>query len=97
MMEGVPASRNYAGGFASKLMVGDLAYFSLARIIIEKEFWNLPAEWLLCPYNIWVFGLIMSMMNIIFCMMQAKDLNLAATSAKEVGLQCPLTYQAQEM
>ncbi|KAL9403139.1 hypothetical protein Peur_000111 [Populus x canadensis] len=47
VMEGVPASRNYAGGFASKLM--------------------------------------------------AKDLNLAATSAKEVGLQCPLTYQAQEI
>lgn len=39
----------------------------------------------------------MSMMNIIFCIMQAKDLNLAATSAKEVGIQCPLTYQAQEM
>ncbi|KAG6790840.1 hypothetical protein POTOM_007009 [Populus tomentosa] len=56
VMEGVPASRNYTGGFASKLMVGDLAYFSLA-----------------------------------------KDLNLAATSAKEVGLQCPLTYQAQEI
>ncbi|KAH8518287.1 hypothetical protein H0E87_000222, partial [Populus deltoides] len=56
VMEGVPASLNYAGGFASKLMVGDLAYFSLA-----------------------------------------KDLNLAATSAKEVGLQCPLTYQAQEI
>ncbi|KAG6794250.1 hypothetical protein POTOM_003489 [Populus tomentosa] len=47
VMEGVPASRNYTGGFASKLM--------------------------------------------------AKDLNLAATSAKEVGLQCPLTYQAQEI
>ncbi|CAK7345894.1 unnamed protein product [Dovyalis caffra] len=47
VMEGVPASRNYAGGFTSKLM--------------------------------------------------AKDLNLAATSAEEVGLQCPLTFQALEI
>ncbi|KAB5521941.1 hypothetical protein DKX38_026260 [Salix brachista] len=47
VMEGVPASRNYAGGFASKLM--------------------------------------------------AKDLNLAATSVEEAGLQCPLTYQAHEI
>ena len=38
VMEGVPASRNYAGGFASKLMVGDLAYFSGTITIIEKEF-----------------------------------------------------------
>ncbi|ONI11179.1 hypothetical protein PRUPE_4G091300 [Prunus persica] len=47
VMEGVPSSRNYDGGFASKLM--------------------------------------------------AKDLNLGATSAKEVGLKCPLTSQAQEI
>lgn len=47
VMEGVPSSRNYDGGFASKLM--------------------------------------------------AKDLNLGATSAEEVGLKCPLTSQAQEI
>ncbi|KAM5587453.1 hypothetical protein ABKV19_006080 [Rosa sericea] len=47
VMEGVPSSRNYDGGFASKLM--------------------------------------------------AKDVNIAATSAKEVGLRCPLTSQAQEI
>ncbi|XP_062012599.1 probable 3-hydroxyisobutyrate dehydrogenase, mitochondrial isoform X2 [Rosa rugosa] len=47
VMEGVPSSRNYDGGFASKLM--------------------------------------------------AKDVNIAATSAKEVGLRCPLTCQAQEI
>ncbi|XP_059666520.1 probable 3-hydroxyisobutyrate dehydrogenase, mitochondrial isoform X2 [Cornus florida] len=47
VMDGVPSSRNYDGGFASKLMV--------------------------------------------------KDLNLAAASAKEVGLHCPLTSQAEEI
>ncbi|KAM7524835.1 hypothetical protein LguiA_014737 [Lonicera macranthoides] len=47
VMDGVPSSRNYDGGFASKLM--------------------------------------------------AKDLNLAAASAKEVGLKCPLTSQAEEI
>ncbi|OAY31581.1 probable 3-hydroxyisobutyrate dehydrogenase, mitochondrial [Manihot esculenta] len=47
VMEGVPASKDYTGGFASKLM--------------------------------------------------AKDLNLAATSAKEVGLRCPLTSHALEI
>ncbi|XP_065847144.1 probable 3-hydroxyisobutyrate dehydrogenase, mitochondrial isoform X2 [Euphorbia lathyris] len=47
VMEGVPASRNYAGGFATKLM--------------------------------------------------AKDLNLAAASAKAAALKCPLTSQALEM
>ncbi|EXB75213.1 putative 3-hydroxyisobutyrate dehydrogenase [Morus notabilis] len=47
VMEGVPSSRNYNGGFASKLM--------------------------------------------------AKDLNLAATSANEIGLTCPMTSQAQKM
>ncbi|CAI0545527.1 unnamed protein product [Linum tenue] len=47
VMEGVPASRNYAGGFASKLM--------------------------------------------------SKDLNLAAASAKDVGIECPLTSQAGEI
>ncbi|KAF3450284.1 hypothetical protein FNV43_RR06364 [Rhamnella rubrinervis] len=46
VMGGVPSSRNYDGGFASKLM--------------------------------------------------AKDLNLAATSAEDVGLKCPLTSQAQK-
>ncbi|KAL8113315.1 hypothetical protein AgCh_020576 [Apium graveolens] len=45
VMDGVPASRNYDGGFSSKLM--------------------------------------------------AKDLNLAVASAKEVGLKCPLTQQAE--
>ncbi|XP_043698744.1 probable 3-hydroxyisobutyrate dehydrogenase, mitochondrial isoform X2 [Telopea speciosissima] len=45
VMEGVPASRNYDGGFSSKLM--------------------------------------------------AKDLNLAAASAEEVSLKCPMTSQAQ--
>ncbi|KAL1829512.1 hypothetical protein ACET3Z_007924 [Daucus carota] len=45
VMEGVPASRNYDGGFSSKLM--------------------------------------------------AKDLKLAAASAKESGLKCPLTQQAK--
>lgn len=47
VMEGVPSSRNYEGGFASKLM--------------------------------------------------AKDLSLAATSAKEVGAKCPMTSKAQEI
>uniref|UniRef100_A0A5B7BF25 3-hydroxyisobutyrate dehydrogenase n=1 Tax=Davidia involucrata TaxID=16924 RepID=A0A5B7BF25_DAVIN len=47
VMDGVPSSRNYEGGFASKLM--------------------------------------------------AKDLNLAAASAKEVGLKCPLTSQAEDI
>lgn len=47
VMDGVPSSRNYEGGFASKLM--------------------------------------------------AKDLNLAAVSANEVGVNCPLTSQAQEI
>ncbi|KAA8514823.1 hypothetical protein F0562_018002 [Nyssa sinensis] len=47
VMDGVPSSRNYDGGFASKLM--------------------------------------------------AKDLNLAAASAKEVGLKCPLTSQAEDI
>ncbi|XP_060974958.1 probable 3-hydroxyisobutyrate dehydrogenase, mitochondrial isoform X1 [Cannabis sativa] len=47
VMEGVPSSRNYDGGFATKLM--------------------------------------------------AKDLNLAATSAKEVGHNSPFTYQAQQI
>ncbi|CAK9141182.1 unnamed protein product [Ilex paraguariensis] len=47
VMEGVPSSRNYAGGFTSKLM--------------------------------------------------AKDLDLASASAKEVGLKCPLTCQAEEI
>lgn len=30
-------------------------------------------------------------------LMQAKDLSLAAASAKEVGLKCPLTFQAEDM
>ncbi|CAN1812904.1 Probable 3-hydroxyisobutyrate dehydrogenase, mitochondrial [Linum perenne] len=47
VMEGVPSSRNYAGGFATKLM--------------------------------------------------AKDLNLAAGSAKNVDMKCPLTSRAQEI
>ncbi|KAL1560517.1 3-hydroxyisobutyrate dehydrogenase [Salvia divinorum] len=47
VMEGVPASRNYDGGFATKLM--------------------------------------------------AKDLNLAATSAKEVGARSPMTSSAQKI
>ncbi|OIS96832.1 PREDICTED: probable 3-hydroxyisobutyrate dehydrogenase, mitochondrial isoform X1 [Nicotiana attenuata] len=47
VMDGVPSSRNYIGGFASKLM--------------------------------------------------AKDLNLAAASAKEIGLKCPLTSQAEKI
>ncbi|XVE91047.1 hypothetical protein DITRI_Ditri20bG0124800 [Diplodiscus trichospermus] len=47
VMQGVPSSRNYTGGFASKLM--------------------------------------------------AKDLNLAAVSAEEVGLKCPLTFLAQNI
>ncbi|XP_021888498.1 probable 3-hydroxyisobutyrate dehydrogenase, mitochondrial [Carica papaya] len=47
VMGGVPSSRNYDGGFSSKLM--------------------------------------------------AKDLNLAAESAKEVGLRCPLISQAQKI
>ncbi|KAL6991960.1 3-hydroxyisobutyrate dehydrogenase [Sarracenia purpurea var. burkii] len=47
VMEGVPSSRNYDGGFASKLM--------------------------------------------------AKDLNLATTSAKEVGVQCLLTSHAEQI
>jgi len=39
VMEGVPASRNYAGGFASKLMVGDLAYFSLVlELLLRRNF-----------------------------------------------------------
>lgn len=29
--------------------------------------------------------------------MQAKDLNLAAASAKDIGRECPLTSKAQEM
>jgi hypothetical protein len=38
-MEGVPASRNYAGGFASKLMVSDLAYFSLVlELLLRRNF-----------------------------------------------------------
>lgn len=28
---------------------------------------------------------------------QAKDLNLATTSAEEVGVKCPLTLQAEQM
>ncbi|XP_065633902.1 probable 3-hydroxyisobutyrate dehydrogenase, mitochondrial isoform X2 [Quercus suber] len=47
VMEGAPSSRNYDGGFASKLM--------------------------------------------------AKDLNLAAESAKDIGQKCPLTSHALEM
>ncbi|KAL5731620.1 3-hydroxyisobutyrate dehydrogenase [Ranunculus cassubicifolius] len=47
VMEGVPSSRNYDGGFSSKLMT--------------------------------------------------KDLKLAAESAKEVGLECPLTSQAENI
>lgn len=47
LMEGVPSSRNFAGGFASKLM--------------------------------------------------AKDLNLATSSAKDVGITCPLTHQAEQI
>ncbi|XP_052484180.1 probable 3-hydroxyisobutyrate dehydrogenase, mitochondrial isoform X2 [Gossypium raimondii] len=47
VMQGVPSSRNYSGGFASKLM--------------------------------------------------AKDLNLAAASAEEVGQRCPLTFLAQNI
>ncbi|XP_076939582.1 putative 3-hydroxyisobutyrate dehydrogenase, mitochondrial isoform X1 [Bidens hawaiensis] len=47
VMEGVPSSRNYDGGFASTLM--------------------------------------------------AKDLNLASESAKEVGLNCPLTSEAKDI
>lgn len=47
VMDGVPSSRNYDGGFASKLM--------------------------------------------------AKDLNLAAASAKEMGHKCPFTSQAEEI
>ncbi|XP_058196968.1 probable 3-hydroxyisobutyrate dehydrogenase, mitochondrial isoform X2 [Rhododendron vialii] len=47
VMEGVPSSRNYDDGFASKLM--------------------------------------------------AKDLNLATTSAQEVGFKCPLTLQAEQI
>lgn len=47
VMEGVPSSRNYEGGFATKLM--------------------------------------------------AKDLNLAKSSAEEVGVKCPLTFQAQDI
>ncbi|XVF26333.1 hypothetical protein REPUB_Repub14bG0007200 [Reevesia pubescens] len=47
VMQGVPSSQNYSGGFASKLM--------------------------------------------------AKDLNLAAASAEEVGLKCPLTFLAQNI
>ncbi|CAI9089604.1 OLC1v1024205C1 [Oldenlandia corymbosa var. corymbosa] len=47
VMDAVPASRNYDGGFASKLM--------------------------------------------------AKDLHLAVSSAKEVGLECPLTSHAEKM
>ncbi|KAF5187042.1 3-hydroxyisobutyrate dehydrogenase [Thalictrum thalictroides] len=47
VMEGVPSSRNYEGGFSSKLM--------------------------------------------------AKDLKLAAESAEEVGLKCPLTSQARKI
>ncbi|KAK3432733.1 hypothetical protein EUGRSUZ_D00258, partial [Eucalyptus grandis] len=47
VMEGVPSSRNYDGGFATKLM--------------------------------------------------AKDLNLAKSSAEEVGVKCPLTFQAQDI
>ncbi|KAK4348116.1 hypothetical protein RND71_034455 [Anisodus tanguticus] len=47
VMDGVPSSRNYIGGFASKLM--------------------------------------------------AKDLNLAAASAKETGFWCPLTSQAEKI
>lgn len=33
----------------------------------------------------------------LFFKLQAKDVNIAATSAKEVGLRCPLTSLAQEM
>ncbi|XP_048327865.1 probable 3-hydroxyisobutyrate dehydrogenase, mitochondrial isoform X2 [Ziziphus jujuba] len=47
VMEGVPSTRNYDGGFASKLM--------------------------------------------------AKDLNLAASAAKAVGLKCPVTFQTQKI
>ncbi|WMV14168.1 hypothetical protein MTR67_007553 [Solanum verrucosum] len=47
VMDGVPSSRNYIGGFASKLM--------------------------------------------------AKDLNLAAASAKDIGFKCPLTSQAEKI
>ncbi|KAJ0791890.1 putative 3-hydroxyisobutyrate dehydrogenase [Helianthus annuus] len=47
VMEGVPSSRNYDGGFASALM--------------------------------------------------AKDLNLASASAKEIGLNCPLTSEATDI
>ncbi|KAF3657219.1 putative 3-hydroxyisobutyrate dehydrogenase, mitochondrial [Capsicum chinense] len=47
IMDGVPSSRNYIGGFASKLM--------------------------------------------------AKDLNLAAASAKDIGFKCPLTSQAEKI
>nr|XP_010315632.1 probable 3-hydroxyisobutyrate dehydrogenase, mitochondrial isoform X3 [Solanum lycopersicum] len=47
VMDGVPSSRNYTGGFASKLM--------------------------------------------------AKDLNLAAASAKDIGFKCPLTSQAEKI
>lgn len=34
---------------------------------------------------------------IVFGKWQAKDLNLGATSAEEVGVRCPLTSQAQKM
>lgn len=34
---------------------------------------------------------------IIFYILQAKELNLVASAAKDVGLKCPVTFQTQTM
>ncbi|MBA0765363.1 hypothetical protein Gotri_014574 [Gossypium trilobum] len=78
VMQGVPSSRNYSGGFASKLM----------SLTLTLDF-NFPISGL--PLDLSEDG------NIFILTMQAKDLNLAAASAEEVGQRCPLTFLAQNM
>lgn len=39
----------------------------------------------------------LSVMDVPFLLVQAKDLNLAAASAKDIGFKCPLTSQAEKM
>ncbi|KAA3484175.1 putative 3-hydroxyisobutyrate dehydrogenase, mitochondrial isoform X1 [Gossypium australe] len=78
VMQGVPSSRNYSGGFASKLMSPTLTL----------DF-NFPISGF--PLDLSEDG------NIFILTMQAKDLNLAAASAEEVGQRCPLTFLAQNI
>ncbi|MBA0556060.1 hypothetical protein Golob_026194 [Gossypium lobatum] len=78
VMQGVPSSRNYSGGFASKLM----------SLTLTLDF-NFPISGF--PLDLSEDG------NIFILTMQAKDLNLAAASAEEVGQRCPLTFLAQNI